>query len=100
MFGDDNDTSHNPSGLGNDSKDGDYRDHGNDDADDDSSGDLGGKGTGGQLRSHCRCHLCRRRRRYSVLPPYRIEKRKQESWFLQVCFGRRRDRAPAFRVHI
>jgi hypothetical protein len=71
MFGDDNDTSHNPSNLDNDSKDGDYRDHGNDDADDDSARDLGGKGTGGQLR-----------------------KRVQES------SGHRRDRAPAFHVHI
>ena len=50
MFGDDNDSSHKQSNLDNDSKDGDYRDHGNDEADDDSAMDLGGNGTGGKLR--------------------------------------------------
>ncbi len=50
MFGDDNDSSHKQSDLDNDSKDGDYRDHVDDEADDDSAMDLGGKGTGGQLR--------------------------------------------------
>ena len=50
MFGDDNDSSHKQSDLECDSKDGDYRDHGNDEADDDSAMDIGGKGTGGKLR--------------------------------------------------
>jgi hypothetical protein len=46
MFGDNNDTSHKQSNLDNDSKDGDYRDHGADEADDDSAMDIGVKGTG------------------------------------------------------
>jgi hypothetical protein len=50
MFGDNNDSLHKQSDLDNDSKDGDYCDHNDDEADDDSAMDLGGKGTGGQLR--------------------------------------------------
>ena len=41
---------HKLSDLDNGSKDDDYRDHGNNEADDDSAMDLGGKGTGGKLR--------------------------------------------------
>jgi hypothetical protein len=41
---------HKQSDLDNDSKDGDYRDHGNDEADGNSAMDIGGKGTGGKLR--------------------------------------------------
>jgi hypothetical protein len=50
MFGEDNDSSHKQSNVDNNSKDGNYCDHGNDEADDDSAMDLGGKGTGGKLR--------------------------------------------------
>jgi hypothetical protein len=50
MFGDDNDSLPKQSDFDNDSKDGDYRDHGDDEAYDNSAMDLGGKGTGGQLR--------------------------------------------------
>jgi hypothetical protein len=53
MFGDDND-SHKLSDLDNDLKDGDYRDPGNNEANDDGSHssamDSGGKGTGGKLK--------------------------------------------------
>ena len=57
MFGDDNDSSHRQSDLDSNSKDGDYRDHGDDEADDDSAMDLGGKGTGGQLRKRAKAVL-------------------------------------------
>ena len=53
MFGDDNDL-HKPSNLDIDSKDGDYCDPGNNEADDDGSQssamESGGKGTGGKLK--------------------------------------------------
>ncbi len=49
MFGDSNDL-HKLSDLDNDSKDGDYRDPGDNEADDDSAMDFGGKGTGGKLK--------------------------------------------------
>jgi hypothetical protein len=50
IFGDNNDSSHKQSDLDNVSKDGDYCDHGDDEDDDDSAMDIGGKGTGGKLR--------------------------------------------------
>ncbi len=57
MFGDDNGSSHKQSNLDRDSKDGDYRDHGDNEADDDGAMDLGGKGTGGQLRKRANAML-------------------------------------------
>ncbi len=57
MFGDDNDSSHRQSDLDSDSKDGNYRDQGDDEADDNSAMDLGGKGTGGQLRKRAKAVL-------------------------------------------
>ncbi len=45
-FGDNNDSLHKQSNLDSNSKDGDYRDHGDDEADDNSAMDLGGKRTG------------------------------------------------------
>jgi hypothetical protein len=50
MFGDDDDSLHKQSDLDNDSKDGDFRDHGDNEADDDSAMSIGGKGTGKKLR--------------------------------------------------
>jgi hypothetical protein len=57
MLGDDNDSLHKQSNLDNDSKDGDYCDHGDNEADDNSAMDLGGKGTGGKLRKRATAML-------------------------------------------
>jgi hypothetical protein len=53
MFGDDNDSPHKQSDLDSDSKDGNYCDHGDDEADDNSAMDL----TDGQLRKRAKAML-------------------------------------------